>query len=151
MTITKILIIAIVVIAAIYFVGCQPKKATTKKESTMKTSEKESPTTGRDCAYRDIRGIATITSISQDNPNKVVIKYDFKQLNKVRYEFPKFSDKNIAFFVKGHGSFPPLSWVKAQKMKVGAKYNCIRREITSGACTPVVFAFPEFEKNGWEE
>ena len=156
MTTTKILIIGgILLLVGLYFASCKPsKKVVEKKDTTVEEIAEEpteEPMAGSDCKYRGINGIATITYINNANPDQVIIKYDFTPIDKVPYKYPKFSDKGIKFFVKGHGSFPPQSWVKENGIKMGAEIKCVRQEIDKGSCTPVVFAFPQFEKNGWSE
>ena len=160
MTTTKILIlVGIIAIVGIYFVSCKPAQEVVDKTKTDVKDVVEEPAeepvetaiVGEDCVYRDIQGIATITHINTANPNEVIIKYNFSPVDKVAYKYPKFSDEDIKFFVKGHGSFPPHSWVKAQKIKMGGEYRCVRKELEKGTCTPVVFAFPQYEKNGWNK
>ena len=109
---------------------------------------------GGACEYEDVAGIATIISVTEapaeeynceNNPVKVV--FDFRPsylLARLLYMFPDMSDEGNALTIAG-GANPAADWVAAQGLVVGSKHTCIRREIVSGTCTPVIFEFPNLD------
>ncbi len=152
-------ILMIAIIGAIVFImACTPSKKTETAEVTEEAAEEveqaveiieKDANVGGACTYNDIQGMATITYINQANLGEVVIKFDFTASEDVEYKYANFPDKGQKFFVKGQGCCPPASWCKENGISQGAKIKCVRQELTDGSCTPVVFAFPQFEKNGW--
>lgn len=150
------LLIMAIIGAILFIVACTPSKKTeTATEAAVEDAVEEvedaveNLNVGGACTYNDIKGIATITYINRANTNEVVMKFDFVASEDVTYKYSNFPDKNQKFFVKGQGCCPPVSWCKEQGINQGSKIKCVRKELTSGTCTPVVFAFPQFENDGW--
>lgn len=46
---------------------------------------------------------------------------------------------------------PPREWALGKGLVKGAVHRCIRAEVLKGACTPVVFTFPDIDVSGWEK
>ncbi|MDY6839415.1 MAG: hypothetical protein SWH78_15730 [Thermodesulfobacteriota bacterium] len=114
---------------------------------------------GGACYYVDIPGIARIVSIttpaSNDNNcnNAVEVTFDFTPDDPAAadtYLFPNWSDTGQHLTV-GDGKNPPKEWVLAQGLTPSSKHRCVRSEITDGACTPVVFSFPDIDFSRWPE
>ena len=51
----------------------------------------------------------------------------------------------------GAGMNPPRGWAMTKGLVEGAVHRCIRSEVIKGACTPVVFTFPDIDLEGWEK
>ena len=54
-----------------------------------------------------------------------------------RYRMYTWRDDNLYLEFDDSESVP-LSWVKAANIRIGSKYRCVRSELRSGACTPVI-------------
>jgi hypothetical protein len=111
---------------------------------------------GGQCEYNDIKGVASIISVSQpdagdyscsNNPVKVVFDFhpDASNASK-QYLYPQWSDYNQTFTIS-EGKNPPGQCVNEEGLIVGSKHNCIRKEITKGSCTPVIFYFPDVDES----
>ena len=117
------------------------------------------PVVGGHCQYVDIPGVARIASIEEaastdyNCANAVKVTFDFVPNDPAavnNYHFPSWGDKGQSFAV-GAGMNPPKIWVLEQGLTEGSEHACVRSEITKGTCTPVIFSFPEIEKEGWEK
>jgi hypothetical protein len=103
------------------------------------------PRVGGGCQYKDTPGSITITSITDPEPNANVCP---KPSQAVRFSFtpngadaPTVTDRAITI---GDGKALPTACLEPLGIKVGAVIiDVVLKEITSGACTPVVFSFPE--------
>lgn len=153
----EIIITLLILGILVFAVACTPAKKTAEAEKqvvadaamdAVEDTEK-TPNVGGACTYDDIEGMATITFLNMSNIDEVVIKFDFSPSGTTKYKYSNFPDKGQSFFVKGYGCCPPLNWCKENGIKQGAKIKCVRSELSKGACTPVVFNFRQFEKNGW--
>lgn len=114
---------------------------------------------GSPCAYSEIKGRATITAISPSPPeayncrNPVQVKFKFVPddiSDRDGYRFPDRSDAEQLLTV-GSGMNPSIEWIEEKQIAVGNVYRCIRREITGGTCTPVIFVFSGIDFAGWEK
>jgi hypothetical protein len=111
------------------------------------------------CEYRQIQGRAVITAVR----NAAEGAYNCKQAVEIifafipddpsankTYRFPQQSDSGRPFTV-GAGLNPPCGWAQRVGLVQGAIHRCVRQEIIKGACTPVLFTFPELDLTGWEQ
>jgi hypothetical protein len=114
---------------------------------------------GGPCEYVDIPGIARVVSANEADPadfnckNAVEVIFDFIPDDPAAiddYLFPTSKDTGKRLTV-GSGMNPPKTWVLEQGLTEGSEHSCIRREITKGTCTPVIFHFPDIDMNKWEE
>ena len=114
---------------------------------------------GGPCKYIDIPGVATITSIetadtsSYNCRNAVEVLFDFMPDDTTaqqRYRFPVWPDTSQHLIV-GAGMNPAREWVTAEEISVGKTYDCLRREIISGACTPVIFDIVGIDFSEWAD
>jgi hypothetical protein len=108
---------------------------------------------GGPCTYVDIPGTATIRSVTPDTSpprtctNTVTVIYDFAPEDPTavdRYRIPSWPDTGRTL------SFPD-GWADKEGITPGSEHLCIRREITRGTCTPVIFEFPDFDMSDVED
>jgi hypothetical protein len=114
---------------------------------------------GGACEYRHIYGRATITAIrvadrkANNCKDAVEVIFTFSPDDPSapqQYRFADQSDTGRHFRV-GAGLNPPRDWARRKGLVKGAVLRCIRSEILKGACTPVIFTFPEIDTQGWEK
>ena len=113
---------------------------------------------GGACEYRRIDGWAVITGVTSADPDV----HDCKDAVEVIFTFApddpraprddRFADTPDAgqHLRVGAGLNPSRAWVESKGLVKGAIHRCIRSEIIKGACTPVVFTFPELDMEGWQ-
>jgi len=103
---------------------------------------------GGPCEYEDTPGMATIVSVESaptnalnctNNPVEVI--FDFQPDEPARVNLAATGHT----FTIGEGVNPPLSWVQAEGLTPGTQHACIRRDITKGTCTPVLYQFPDVD------
>jgi hypothetical protein len=103
--------------------------------------------------------MAFITRIMPDTlqnrtcTNAVIVFFDFSPDNHDvvdHYKFPAWPDSNRRLTVSS-GINPPDSWVAAQGLTENSEHRCIRQELTSGTCTPVIFEFTEIDYLNWKD
>ncbi len=114
---------------------------------------------GGECTYKQIPGTATITQVSEADPaaysckSGVTVLFSFKPEDPLavkNYLFPQNSDDRQRLTV-GAGMNPSRRWAEKKGLTVGSTHRCVRKEITKGACTPVLFVFPEIDFSDWDE
>jgi len=134
-------------------------KGTTVFVSRLSLPPSPSPYVGGSCQYMDIPGIATIVSVETapttdyNCGNAVRVIFDFVPNDPAainNYRFLSWLDTGN-YFTVGAGMNPPQTWVLQQGLTAGSQHACVRSEITSGACTPVIFSFPDINETGWEQ
>ena len=104
------------------------------------------------CKYNTISGVATIVSIGEPDPNeyncannpvKVIFDFAPEEPNaEESYSYPEWSDTGNSLTISD-GANPPGSWVQDEGLIVGSEHPCLRKEIVSGTCTPVIFEFTD--------
>ncbi len=108
---------------------------------------------GGPCPYTDFPGTATIRTITPDNSpgstceNAVIIIYDFAPADSSdvdRYRFPAWPDTGRVFTLMSGRSIPDR-WADKEGLTPGSEHQCIRREIRTGPCTPLIFEFPDVD------
>ena len=107
---------------------------------------------GGPCAYEDTPGKAVITAVGGADPDEAncareprAVLFDFiPDKPRTRWRFPNWGTSGQRLTVAG-GMNPPASWLRSQKVRVGAELSCVRREIVKGTCTPVVYEFPDLD------
>ena len=109
---------------------------------------------GGPCTYVDFPGTCTITFVgppeadaSNCSNNPVQVRFDFIPADpgaREDYRFPNMADERQLLTVAG-GANPPRAWVEAEGLTEGTRHACVRREITRGTCTPVLFEFTEVD------
>lgn len=115
------------------------------------SNDKNNPEGGL-CEYSSYEGYAVIKAIKAapaseyncpNNARQVVFEFTPDNISdRQKYRFTNVSDSPLTMKIND-GANPSLTWIKNNKITVGAKFKCIRTEITKGTCTPVVFKFPE--------
>ena len=124
---------------------------------TNSESEK-SPDTNRmvggPCTYTEFTGTATITAI-EDAPaddfncanNPKLVRYTFTP-NAAEassdYAFTNVADTDQSLKILG-GKNPAQKWLENNGVQIGKTYACVRAEIQSGTCTPVVFTIKDLD------
>ena len=100
------------------------------------------------CYYKEIPGIATIKEIKKADPSEynckndpVTVVFDFAPNDS---SLKKSNDHHLTI---GAGMNPPRKWVQQQKITEESEHPCIRKEISIGTCTPVVFKFTKLDFN----
>ncbi len=159
-----LLSLVFVLITTLY--ACKPKQVVMEneeqtienKEQTVEqaSNELEAPAFEIEipdpCHYDAIKGKGIITKINFSNPDNVVIKFRFEQMENRDYRYPMVSDKEVLFNVDGSGNYPSRDWCEENGVKQGATFDCIRYELNMGSeaeCETVRFTFPELENKGW--
>jgi hypothetical protein len=103
---------------------------------------------GGPCSYKSTQGTAKIISLNSAasnsnncNNNPVVVVFDFIA------DSPANADaaENNQMLVVGDGKNPPLNYAIAKGLTVGSTHPCTRHNISSGTCSPVVFAFGDVD------
>ncbi len=115
---------------------------------------------GGPCEYNEIIGTAVITSIVDADPGNyncdndpVEVIFNFTPDNPDAgdgYRFPDTSDTNQTLTIGG-GMNPPEEYMTIKGITAGSSHACIRKEITSGTCTPVIFEFSAIDLTDYAE
>ena len=99
---------------------------------------------GGPCEYTDTPGTATIVSVSDAEPDAnncandpVVVVFDFA---------PADPGDEAGAATGWHltiagGANPPRAWVQAEGLIEGTQHACVRSDIVTGTCSPVVYEF----------
>jgi len=113
------------------------------------TSEAKDTVSGGACAYTETVGRATILSLNKAHPgdnncekNPVEVAFDFTPDDPLRANAR--TDKNKRLTV-GDGRNPPREYVIGKGLAIGTTHRCIRKSITKGTCTPLLFEFPSID------
>ena len=114
---------------------------------------------GGACEYRRIYGRATITDVRDAAPDAnncrggVEVVFTFTPDDPSAPEHYRFSDHPDAgqYFRVGAGLNPPRGWTLEKGLVKGTVHRCIRAEVLKGACTPVIFTFPDIEMTDWKK
>lgn len=122
-------------------------------------TQQMAPIFNEDCIYKNIPGKARIISIQDTDPKS----YACKNGKEVRFEFipdapdapahylfPDWRDTEQNLTV-GFGMHPSLTYIEMENIVEGGIYTSIRAEIIEGVCTPVIFSFPDFDPDSWQE
>jgi hypothetical protein len=114
---------------------------------------------GGACEYRRIYGRATITAVrdadkdANNCKDAVQVIFTFfpdEPLAPEHYRYADHPDTGRCLQV-GAGMNPPRAWARSKGLVKGAVHRCIRSELLKGACTPVIFTFPDIDVEGWEK
>jgi hypothetical protein len=112
------------------------------------------PFVGGPCAYTDIPGWARVVSIQAAPPkahncpnDPVEVRFDFIPADP-SLEAKQAEDLTLTV---GAGMNPARSYVAAKGIVKGKTYRCVRREITKGTCTPVLYTFPKIDLSDFEQ
>jgi hypothetical protein len=100
------------------------------------TACEEGGPVGGDCAYEDTHGTCTFV----DAAGGADVTFDFVS------DDGTVTDSDT--LVVGDGGTPPTqACVDELGIAAGVSVGCSLRNITSGTCTPVIFAFDDFDTN----
>ena len=147
--------VVILAIVAMMFGACS-KAASGPPVSNPPVS---GPPVGGPCPYVDIPGIARIVSVEKapsteyNCADAVKVTFDFVPNDPAavdHYRHPSWKDTGNSFTLS-RGMNPPKTWVLERGLIVGSEHACVRSESTAGACTPVMFTFPEINMEGWQK
>ena len=104
-------------------------------------------------AYATTTGWATVTSVRTPDPHaynlqdavEVVFDFEPDQSRARDHEaVPGPKDRGRLLTVGG-GANPPRRWALRMGLTPGSRHRCLRRELTRGVGTPVVFEFPDVD------
>ena len=112
---------------------------------------------GGACEYRRIYGRATITDVrdadtkANNCKDAVAVVFTFSPDEPSAPEHYLFADHpdSEQYLLVGAGMNPPRIWARRKGLVKGAVHRCIRSEVLKGACTPVIFTFPDIDMQGW--
>lgn len=103
--------------------------------------------------YMDISGTAEIIYVQDADPGSyncprdpVEIAFVFEPDDSSdydRYIYSSISDS--CFITCGDGKNPNRGWALEEDLTEGSVHECLRSELTWGACPPVIFNFPELD------
>jgi len=102
------------------------------------------PRLGGGCAYDETPGVATIISVSAAGPDgyncpndPFEVVFDFVPTD------PEAADlaQTGRHLTVSAGANPPLAWIEDEGLTEGTQHNVVRRDITKGTCTPLLFRF----------
>jgi hypothetical protein len=100
------------------------------------------------CTYNRFPGKAEIVSLEFIGNSQVELTFHFIPDNPdapAAYRFSHVPDSNRKkIFYHGEDTWD--AWAKEKGIVPPAEIACIRAEITSGTCTPVVFVFPDIDQ-----
>ena len=103
---------------------------------------------GGPCEYDEIMGKATITKIEKTSDfkrtNEVEVYFDFIANDKDNDEQNDNKDRKLTVHA---GSNPRLSCLEKQNIIVGSTHDCIKKTITKGTCSPIIFLFIDFDES----
>ena len=135
-----------------------PSEGIPRSDSETVEGDSESPTialsVGGLCEYVEISGTAKITSITEVSGENTCV-----DAMEVRFDFvpddmeavQNFNQAGYQKITVGAGMDPSMEWVNQQGIEVGSEVKCIKKEITEGTCTPVIFEFSELDFSSWEQ
>jgi hypothetical protein len=101
---------------------------------------------GEPCVYMEIPGAAKITAIK---PARAELNNCPRHPVEVLFDFTPADPKRSAKCLRdqhmtvGDGKNPSLDFVENRGLKVGQTLSCICKKIVTGACSPIVFIFPD--------
>ena len=133
---SSVVVAVIVCMSTLSGVGCGPVKV------------------GGACTYDNFVGTATITKIepvdvaSPDGAVRVVFDTQFTG-SKPTPAFYKHNDRAVV--IKNPDGKTDAAWLAAQNLTVDAKLRVEASLITSGTCTPAIFAFPTLPAESQQE
>jgi len=106
------------------------------------------PPLGGPCEYIDTPGTATIVSVEPADPDAlncpndpVVVMFDFQPVEPAG---GTLAATGIRLTIS-EGVNPPREWVESEGLTPGSQHPCLRRDITSGACTPLLFELTDVD------
>jgi hypothetical protein len=114
---------------------------------------------GSPCEYETIEGHATVIEVK----NAPADAYNCKDAVEViytfvpddpsaenSYRFADYLDTHLRFTL-GAGMNPSRQWAKRKGLAPGSRHRCIRKEIVTGSCVPVMHVFPDIDITGWAQ
>jgi len=104
------------------------------------------PLFGGPCEYADTPGTSTIVAVEAPDPsllncsnNPVEVVFDFLPDDPANEHLAATGER----LTIGEGVNPPRAWVEGEGLMVGSQHPCVRRDMVSGTCTPLLFEFPD--------
>jgi hypothetical protein len=153
--ISLIILAGILVIAFSSCCSCQqiepavqnsgPQEVAQAEEEVQGSGKKDTLPVYKTCIYNQFKGTAHILALNWINEIKAEITFTFTLDNpelKEKYRFPHFGDVEIKKLIYFNTA---LSSKIHSLVKAGDVIPCLRSEIITGMCTPVVFSFPDLE------
>jgi hypothetical protein len=101
------------------------------------------------CEYYFIEGTATIKSVTDagkgekncpNHPVRVIFDFVPDDPSAKMNFLEKYPNKNVKYTIFD-GMNPPAEWATSSGLTVGSTHKCARKQLSSGSCAPVVYAF----------
>ena len=145
----------LVFVAVFVIPACTTSSRAATTPAGVPTTAEARPAVGGPCEYVAISGVATIVSVGEVDPqhyscpnNPVQVLFDFVPDDAgatEAYRWPDWPDTGQRLTIAA-GANPPRRWVTEEGLTAGSQHRCLRREVVSGACPPVLFEFPDLDQ-----
>jgi hypothetical protein len=114
---------------------------------------------GGPCEYVTIVGYATVIEVNKapadayNCRDAVEVIFTFLPDDPPAADSHRFADYPDTHrrFKLGAGMNPPRQWVQRNGLVPGSRHRCLRKEIISGTCVPVMYVFPDIDTTSWEQ
>jgi len=117
---------------------------------------------GGPCSYDEYKGAATITSVEKTEQSMAQarvkggpgyegyeIRFVFKTDEEIGQKWVRRDKEHL--FVLNNSWYPGPRYLEKYKIKSGRNFQCVMQVITKGTCTPIIYTFPELDKNDYFE
>lgn len=107
---------------------------------------------GGPCRYKSYPGRATIVSVTAvensaaDQTKRFAVLFTFKAQDEIEESFARTEGKTFSLYGK-HFSTPDRHFITVHRLAAGRILDGSMQVIVAGTCTPVVFYFPELNKD----
>lgn len=98
---------------------------------------------GGPCEYRDVPGTCRVDTIEPSGAN--AYGEGFRTLFTFLPESSSEPQASGVALKIGDGQDPTDRYLRENRIAPGRSFPCVRRVLVRGTCTPVVYAFPEFQ------
>ena len=114
---------------------------------------------GGNCEYRKYQGKAVIVSIipkpssgytAGPSYEEFEVKFHFVAEEEIKEAHGQIEGKEYVLTLT-NSWYPGPKFLKKYGIKVGKSFDCILNVITKGACTPIVFDFPDIDQSDYFE
>jgi hypothetical protein len=123
--------------------------------SDMNNPNGLSPKVGGPCEYKDYKGEAEIVSVQRidsssasarlKQPDELYkVTYSFYPEKRIQENFVHIESRRFDL-LREDSSYPDLGFIQRNGINPGKKLKCVLQVITKGACTPMIFKFPNLK------
>jgi hypothetical protein len=103
--------------------------------------------TGGPCSYKEYKGRAQITAISQGDDSAAgtyEVKFLFHPDEEITEAFAAKAQAREFNLHTKRGTNPRMTYIRKNGIAVGGEHDCVLNVIVHGTCTPMIFQFPSF-------